>query len=54
VLFGAHRTVGAPVDREGVDLPNKAPMALRSLEAIKGTPRHLVVVPKHLKSYTSF
>jgi hypothetical protein len=32
-----------------VELSNEATTVLRSLGAIKGTPRRLVVVPKHLK-----
>jgi hypothetical protein len=44
----------AHADGEGVELPNEAPTTPRSLGAIKGTPKRLLPVPKHLKSRTTF
>jgi hypothetical protein len=38
---------GASADKEGWELPNEAPTALRSLGAIKGPPSHHGAVPKH-------
>jgi hypothetical protein len=46
---------GAPATREGWELPNEAPMALRPFGAIKGTPRRLKQVHKCSQQlYTSF
>jgi hypothetical protein len=44
----------AHANKEAFGLPNEAPMATRSLGAIKGTSRCIVAAPKHLKSYTTF
>jgi hypothetical protein len=46
---------GAPATREGWELPNEAPTALRPFRAIKGTPRRLKHVHKCSQQvHTSF
>jgi hypothetical protein len=40
---------GAHAVMEGVELPNEASTTHMSLGAIKGTPRHFLPAPKHLK-----
>jgi hypothetical protein len=41
---------GAPTDRNFLGFHMKKPKTARHLGAIKGTPRRLLPVPKHLKS----